>query len=281
MRHSVGFKPITFVALLGLLTLLVPEAPVDPWNLFSPYKITKMVFALALIQALSSVLVQYLGVRSGSLVTGFLGGLISSTATTASLARRSKTTPKQFAASDTLTFLAATGAMLFEGMALVITGSTEIHWSTLFVFVGPVLTTVAVIAVLFRRIDNKHKAQEISKFQILPIVQLAIFIVAILTVSKVSQNLFGQNGIVVLTSLVSLFEIHGSIIANVQLHESGLVSVPLLNGLLVISLMASYISKLFLIHTMGSATLKASALKITLLLSASLLIGGALAWGFS
>ncbi len=85
------------------------------------------------------------------------------------------------------------------------------------------------------------------------------------------QNIFGQSGLLILTFLVSLFEIHGSVIANVQLHDSGAINVGFLRGLLVISVAASYLSKLFLLYTLGSRPLRAQAAKGTGLLFLSLI----------
>ena len=265
-------KPSITLFVLAMATWLSPVAPLDPWNLLSPQKIVKMVFALVLIQALGSMLGQLMGRRAGALLTGFFGGLISSTATTASLARRSKVTNKTNNSSERLTFLAATVAMLFEGLAMVMAGATEIHLQTLLIFIGPILATVGMMFIQYRRVENRHGSSEVSSFQILPLLKLSVFIIAILTLSKVSQNLFGKSGLLVLTSFVSLFEIHGSIIANVHLHESGAVNIHFLCSLLAVSVAASYLSKLFLISTIGSSFLRSYAIKSTLFLFVSLII---------
>lgn len=232
-----------------------------------------MILALATIQAFGSVMVQYLGVRTGAILTGFFGGLISSTATTASLARKSRASPKGNS-GEVLIFLSATGAMLFEGLAIVIAGTADVHLSHLIVFIGPIAATLGMIVKEYRTHTNRNSSSDTSTFQILPILKLSFFIVFILLISKISQNLFGQNGLLVLTSLVSLFEIHGSVIANVQLHESGAVSVNFLCSLLAVSVVASYLSKLFLISTLGSSKLRSQAVRCTLILFCSL----ALSW---
>ncbi len=270
VRMQYWHKPAMTLAVLSLLTWLAPHEPLDPWNILSPKKITTMILALAMIQALGTAMAQYLGTRTGALVTGFFGGLISSTATMASLARKSKVSDKVHSAGEVLTFLSATGAMLFEGIVLVITGSSEVHFSNLLIFIGPILTTVALIFVQYRKASDRSDDLPNAAFLIFPILKLSVFIVIILSVSKIFQTLFGQNGLLVVTSLVSLFEIHGSIIANVQLHELGTVGGRLLCSLLAISIVASYISKLFLISTLGSRALRSQVFKNTAFLFLSL-----------
>lgn len=266
-------KPTLTVISLALLAWYSPVAPLDPWNLLSPKKIATMVFALATIQAFGSAIAQYLGIRTGSILTGFFGGLISSTATTASLARRSRARPSDDS-GEVLIFLSATGAMLFEGLAIVIAGTADVHLSNLVIFIGPIIATLGMIVVEYRTHPNRSDSADTSTFQILPILKLSFFIVVILSASKISQNAFGQKGLLVLTSLVSLFEIHGSVIANVHLHESGAVSVNFLCSLLAVSVVASYLSKLFLISTIGSSKLRSKAVRRTLILFCAL----ALSW---
>jgi uncharacterized membrane protein (DUF4010 family) len=262
---------------LALLTWLAPVAPLDPWNLVAPQKIASMIFALALIQAFGSIMGHALGARTGAVLTGFFGGLVSSTATTASLAKRSKGGSETTIAAELLVFLSATCAMLFEGLALVLTGLSELHASLVVIFIGPIFATLAMIFVQYRQLKDRSEATDSADFQILSILKLALFILAILSISKISQNLFGQNGLLVLTSLVSLFEIHGSVIANVQLHESGTVSVHFLASLLAVSIVASYLSKIFLISTLGSSALSSRAIQSTLILIGSLAISWAAA----
>jgi uncharacterized membrane protein (DUF4010 family) len=276
MKPQYWAKPVITLLALALATWFAPTAPIDPWNLLSPKKIAMMILALAVIQAFGSSMAQYLGTRTGALLTGLFGGLISSTATTASLARRSNI-GKGYSSGETLTFLSATGAMLFEGLALVITGTSQVHLSNLLIFIGPLLATLVMIFLQYKKLTDKSEQSKAPAFLILPILKLSLFIVAILSVSKLFQNLFGQNGLLVITSLVSLFEIHGSVIANVQLHELGAVSTKFLCSLLAISVVASYISKIFIIWTLGSSHLKANAIKCTVYLLLSL----AASWGLA
>lgn len=280
MKQRYWIKPAFTLTLISLLTWLAPVAPLDPWNLLSPKKICTMILALALIQAFSSALAQYLGARTGAIITGFLGGLISSTATTASLAKKSKVSSKGHNSSEVLIFLSATAAMLFEGVALLIAGTTSVHFSNLLILLGPILATTAMMFFQSRKVSEQSDPSPKKRFLISPIIKLSIFIVAILSISKIFQNLFGQSGLFVITALVSLFEIHGSVIANVQLHEQGTVSVNLLSSLIAVSVVSSYLSKLFLVWTLGSAPLKTSVLKCTLLLFVSLAFSLALALNY-
>lgn len=263
-------KPVAALLIVGLLAWFLPSTSFDPWNLLSPKKIATMLFALLFIQISGSFLNRQLGSRAGAILTGFFGGLVSSTATTAALARKSKDESPADSGKEMLTFLVATGAMLVEGFLLVWTGTSQMHSATLFIFSGPLLATVAMVYGYSKRTPASTTVSEEHGFEVVPLLKLAFFIISILILSKLLQNLFGQYGLMVLTFLVSLFEIHGSVIANVQLHESGVVATNQLSNLIAISIVASYLSKIFLISTLGSQQLLKNAMKATAVLFASL-----------
>ncbi len=263
--------PALVLLLLALLAWFAPVAPIDPWKILVPKKICTMIFALAFIQVIGSFSSKLLGARAGAILAGFFGGIISSTATTAGLAKKSKSDVKSDAQTELLTFLAATMAMLFEGAALVVTGTDDFHFSVILIFLGPLLATTIMLISLSHKIAGTSDSASGIDFKVMPLLKLSLFILGILSLSKILQHFMGKTGLLVLTFLVSLFEIHGSVIANVQLHDLDAISVRLLIGLLALSVLASYLSKLFLISVLGSKQLRNRALRTSLILFLSLL----------
>ncbi len=265
-------KPIVILSATFLIAWLIPSEPIDPWGIFSLKMAAYMVFALCFIQVFGAAMIRVLGGRRGSILTGFFGGLVSSTATTVAMARESNEGDGEFTGKGMLVFLSATAGMLVEGMAFVLLAADGVSYSLLLIFLGPLLTTAVMVAMLVRTIP--HRAIKIKDVEIkfLPILGLAAFIIAVLSFSKLLQSIFGQSGLVVLTFLVSLFEIHGSIIANLQLHDTGAFDDMFLGGLLATSVAASYVSKIFLVNTIASPTLKKTITKYTVLILISLLL---------
>lgn len=245
------------LTLLGLLILvwLAPNEAVDPWNLLVPKKMLSMVFALIAIQSLGLFLISYFGSFMGSILTGFFGGLISSTAITAALAKKHPVPTDTNVRKDSLIFLSTTMAMLVEGLGIIFVGSDTINYRLVLLFFTPAAITLIIIYVLFTNSSQEKLPAEPSEFKILPILKLSIFIIALLALSKILQNVFGRQGLIDLTFVVSLFEIHGSLIANTQLLKSGAIDVQLLSTLITLSILASYISKLFLVFSLGNKQL--------------------------
>lgn len=264
------------IALL-LVGSFVSDVTIDPWKLLNPKKILTLMAALLMIQGTSNLVARWLGEKTGAILTGFFGGLISSTAATAAIAKKNKTLEPLQSNHDLLSFLASTVAMLIEGFTLVLLGITDLHLEIALVFLGPVLATMILIFVLYRKTDARRERVENTPFKVTPIIKLTLLIVAMLGVSKIFQSYFGDSGLLVITFLVSLFEIHGSIIANVQLYESNIITANFLGTLIFISLASSYLSKLFLIWSLGRRPFFYQAAKSSLLILFSLVLG----WVFS
>lgn len=70
---------------------LLPDHPVDPWGALNPYRLWLLVILISALSLTGYVAVRMLGTTYGTAITGLAGGLVSSTATTASFARASQT----------------------------------------------------------------------------------------------------------------------------------------------------------------------------------------------
>lgn len=84
---------LQFVAITGVILPLVPNRALGPYLAFNPFSIWLMVVLISGIGFLGYVLMRMLGTKAGIAVTGLLGGLASSTATTLAFSKRSKVTP--------------------------------------------------------------------------------------------------------------------------------------------------------------------------------------------
>ena len=87
-------KSIMQFAAIALVVLpVLPNRTYGPYGVLNPFEIWLMVVLIVGISLAGYVLYKLLGARAGTLLGGVLGGLISSTATTASYARRAKDNP--------------------------------------------------------------------------------------------------------------------------------------------------------------------------------------------
>jgi uncharacterized membrane protein (DUF4010 family) len=84
---------LQFAAITGVILPLVPDRDMGPFNAINPYATWMMVVLISGVGFLGYVLMRFLGASAGITITGLVGGLASSTATTLTFARRSKDMP--------------------------------------------------------------------------------------------------------------------------------------------------------------------------------------------
>lgn len=84
---------LKFLAITGIILPLVPNDEYGPFGAFNPFKTWRMVVLISGVGFLGYVLMRLFDARAGILLTGLLGGLASSTATTLAFSRRSRDQP--------------------------------------------------------------------------------------------------------------------------------------------------------------------------------------------
>lgn len=138
------FAAIMQFVLIALVILpLLPDRTFGPLDVLNPFKIWLMVVLIVGISLAAYAAVKLLGGRSGALLAGVLGGLISSTATTVSYARKSRETPAASGLAAAIILIAS--AIVFArilGEVAVVAGAV------LPLIAGPLLTVAAVVAAL-------------------------------------------------------------------------------------------------------------------------------------
>ncbi len=103
--------------LIGLVILpLLPNRAFDRYQVLNPFEIWLMVVLIVGISLAAYIASRLLGQRGGLVVTGLLGGLISSTATTVSHARASRRSP---AGADAAAFVIVAASTVVFARVLV------------------------------------------------------------------------------------------------------------------------------------------------------------------
>jgi uncharacterized membrane protein (DUF4010 family) len=85
------FRAVMRMVVIGLVILpVLPNETYGPYDVLNPFRVWLMVVLIVGISLASYVLYRLVSARTGTLLGGALGGLISSTATTASYARQAR-----------------------------------------------------------------------------------------------------------------------------------------------------------------------------------------------
>jgi uncharacterized membrane protein (DUF4010 family) len=138
------FKAIMQFVLITLVILpILPNQPYGPYQVWNPYKIWLMVVLIVGISLGGYIIYKFFGQKAGTLAGGILGGLISSTATTVSYARRSAEAPEASRMAALVIMVAST--IVFARVLIIIAASAP---GFLPVAAGPIGTVMAGAAAL-------------------------------------------------------------------------------------------------------------------------------------
>jgi uncharacterized membrane protein (DUF4010 family) len=88
-------RDAVILAAAAILVLpILPDHPVDPWQVINPRLVWKLTVLIMAIDAAGYVAQRLVGARAGLAISGLLGGFVSSTAVVATMGKRAQSEPK-------------------------------------------------------------------------------------------------------------------------------------------------------------------------------------------
>ena len=199
-----------FLLLSAVILPLLPNQPVSPYLPATPFKLWLAVVVISSISYAAYILKKYFLKKQGYLLTGLLGGLYSSTATTVVLARKSRF----LAAPDpslNAGLVAATGMMYLRLLALV----ALMNFSLIFQALPPMLL-FAVLSIGFaiwlnaRSSVSEQSVDDMGQSNPLELGVALLFALLFVAMMLLTQHVithFGQSGLDLLSFLVGFTDI--------------------------------------------------------------------------
>jgi len=87
-------RDAVLLAAAAILVLpILPDHPIDPWNVVNPRMVWKLTVLIMVVDAIGYVAQRLVGARAGLPISGLLGGFVSSTAVVATMGKRAQAEP--------------------------------------------------------------------------------------------------------------------------------------------------------------------------------------------
>ena len=253
----------TFLTLAGVVLPLLPRDVIAPFLPLTPYQIWLAVVVSTGISYASYLLQKFVFPREGLLLSGFLGGLYSSTVTTFVIARRTRSAgaPLEIAAA-----LVAPSAMMYVrmiGLVAIFDWNVALRVAPLFLLLAAV--TAAVAYLMWRRVPHTVRAapvQTASQRNPLELNSAALFAVLLVVMAVATHYAMGASpalGVQALAVIAGLTDIEPFVISLLQMHSP--VSPAQIVEALVIATAANNLLKALcaLIFAQRNAGLRAAA----------------------
>jgi uncharacterized membrane protein (DUF4010 family) len=200
---------LKFLVVIFILLPILPDRPLDVYGAFNPYKVTFLIILISGISFVGYFLTKFLGAEKGLGLTGFLGGLTSSTAVTAAMSNQVKAAPGLMGACAFATILA--NATMFGRVLVVVAILDRVLAQRLVWSMGTMTLTACISVFVLWTISRKKRGQgkqtsgELAlsnPFSLGPAIKFALFFVMIIFAAKIAKLYLGNSGLY-LASLVS------------------------------------------------------------------------------
>ncbi len=210
-----------FLILVGVVLPLLYGRPPIPFTTITPFGVWLAVVAVSSISYVSYLLQRFVFPTGGTLLTSVLGGLYSSTATTAVLARRSRDegmTPALQAG------IVAATAMMYVRI-LVICSLFNLQLGRMLAI--PLLALAALSALLAAwrsraAAPSMHSRDFSNPLQLWTALIFALLFVAISMLATVAQSHLGRGGVYALAGIVGVTDIDPFVLSLAQGGAAGI-----------------------------------------------------------
>ncbi len=272
------FAFLKFAAVTVVIYPLLPDRTIGPYGGINPREIWAMVVIISTIDFIGYALTKFIGSKKGIVITGLIGGLVSSTAVSATLSPLSKLNPK-----------------LLNEYAAGIVGASTIMFMRIFILTSIISLTFAkflLIPCAFATLPGLIFTYKTAKkesttgsdikvhnpFELSTAFKFGIFYGFILFLSKSATRILGAAGLYTIAAVSGLSDVDAITLSTSKIFSSGEIGLVVGATTIFIAATVNTIFKWFLTLSMGSKELFLRTMAGFVLLMLGEFIGIATLW---
>ncbi len=266
---------LQFVAITGVILPLVPNRGFGPYDAFNPFAMWLMVVLISGLGFVGYLLMRIMGAGTGIALTGLVGGLASSTATTLTFSRRSREDPAASSGYVLAVVLAST-VMLARVAAVSLVLQQKLFavvWPALLAMALPGIFYAAWVLLIRRSQMKLIEAPELKNplSLVTAIKFAAIYAIVTLVVRAVAEEEISQ-GMLAVSFFSGLTDMDAITLSTIDATKTGGMGESLAARLIIVAVIANTLAKAAIALLLGSTTMRRSgALIFGLTLGAGLL----------
>ena len=248
---------VRFLALVFIIWPMMPDQHLGPYGFFHPRGLWQAVLLVSGLSYVGYFLDKFAGPRLGARVVAVLGGLVSTTAVTASLAARIRKDPTQLPLAWQSATLA--NSIQFPRIALLIglfSGSlpTAVLVAALAAFLAGLVVSYVIGRVIahLQRAAPTESVTLANPLQLAPALRFAAYLALVSLGSSWAVAEFGTQALIVASALGSVLDVDAVLITQAGLVHQGVVSMTLLEAMTVVAVVANMMVKLGIARFTGS-----------------------------
>lgn len=265
-----------FVLVSLVILPVLPQKDYGPHGVWNPFQIWLMVVLIVGISLSGYVAYKFLGARAGTLLAGVLGGLISSTATTVSYARRS-TENEGSAVLATIVIMTASCMSLARVLVEIATVAPR-SFTSLAPPIGAILLASAVIAAGIYFFHRKHGAsmpEQKNPAELKSALVFGAIYALVLLAVAVAREHFGSAGLYTVGVISGLTDMDAITLSSARMVEGGHADASTVWRTIVIAAMSNFVFKFGTVALLGH---RALTVRLGAAFSLVLLCSGLILW---
>lgn len=247
---------LQFAAVAAIVLPLLPDTPWGPYGVLNPFRIGLMVVLIAGVSFAGYVAWRLTLARKGLVLTGLLGGLVSSTATTLAWARQAHAGAR--AAEALVVMLLANATMLARVLLIVVIVAPALALDAALVF-GFALAGAAPAIVWHLRRAPAAAAGDAQSYQnptqLGAALAFAGAYAAILLAAAWVNERIGATGLYVVAAISGLTDVDAITLSSLQLHANQAIAAGAAISAIVIAVASNLVLKAVLVAVAGSPRL--------------------------
>ena len=269
------FKAIMQFVLISLVILpVLPNRFLGPYDVLNPQHIWLMVVLIVGISLGGYVIYKLFGEKAGTLAGGILGGLISSTATTVSYARRSRQ-PESSPGLAAVVIIVASSIVFLRVIILINVAAPEFLKAAgppfaIMLAAGALLS--AAIWLLNRKEQSRMPEQE-NPSELKAALLFGLLYALVLVAAAAAKDYFGDKGLYLVSVASGLTDMDAITLSITQLVRSGNIEGQTGWRLILVAAMSNLVFKGIVVAVLGEFRLfKQVALLFLLVFAVGLLL---------
>jgi len=245
-----------FVVISMVVLPVLPNRAMGPYGVINPRQVWWMVVLIVGLSLLGYVANKLIGARRGTLLTGVLGGLVSSTATTVTFARRNRAheVSVQLAAAVILVASAIVYLRVLVLLGVVWPELLRHAWGPMLVMLV-VLGGLAAMVTRWRAGGEHEEAPHQNPTNLVVAMVFAALYALILLAAAWAKDRLGSGGLFAVAAISGLVDVDAITLSTAQLARGGRIGADLAWRLPMLATLVNLVFKAVLARIWGGPAL--------------------------
>ena len=253
------YDTLKFLAVVFVVFPLLPDRDIGPYQFFNPFQVWLLIVVVSTISYAGYILIRLLGGKRGLVVSALLGGIVSTTAVTMSLAERARHAPEYSRIYGVTGVMA--NAVQFPRLLLlvwVVDRSLGAFLMVPLLAMGAVGLLGAWIMGRLRRVTREEPPVDVllqNPYSLVPALKFGLFLVGVFLFSRLATVWWDERGIYLASAIAGLGDASAISISAAKFVNIGSLSLSAASAAILIAVAMNALLKWILSLVNGNREL--------------------------